>query len=120
MDKREEGIEMSMMVASKLDDALSAAVEEAIKAGINITDRSLMNGLTSTFLEGMALTIDESKWKPYLDSLLNETSIRELRKLRDNARFTVEALKAQLGAESEDDIYDKVREVLSPRRGDAN
>ena len=106
---KEKQVQFATVVVEALQERLSEVVEAAIRAGEEVTDRSLLTGIATVFMESMALTVSPDKWDLYLDSLMSDTTRRELTKLRENSERTLDAAKALMGIDNDDEFMEAVK-----------
>lgn len=110
-----EEIRMSEAVAEALQAALTRVVEDSLRAGLDVSDRALMTGIATVFLEGMALTLPPDKWEFYVGSLVNERTIKELTAMREVTARNLAAAKAKLGIKDDEDLMKYAAEKLGGR-----
>lgn len=115
MDK-ESQIAIAEAVTEKLSSALSDLVNQLVKSGVNVSDRVLMTGIASFFMESMALSVPPDKWEMYLSVMLNDDTLREkMFEHRKRADDDINAIKRMMGVESDDDLMAVVKERVASK-----
>lgn len=105
---KDQQIDLATRVVHALQDALGKVVEDAIKRGEDVTDRALLTGIATVFMEGVALTVTPDKWEVYIHSLLSDTTVEQLTKLRESSIRGLDTAKAMLGITDDAQFYDLV------------
>jgi hypothetical protein len=114
---KDQQIEIATRVVNALQEALGTVVEEAIRRGDELTDRALLTGIATVFMEGMALTVTPDKWEMYIGSLLSPTTIEQLTKLRESSIRGLDRAKAELGIDNDEDMFELVKNRVAGRSG---